>query len=123
MMLEVLFARAAQRITFLRLCLCGLGVGAAVHLSCVLHRRFGVLASVWDALACVATAVAFGAVMLFSGEGVRAYGALGLAVGAALYGAGIVPLLRAVAKLWHGRKPKQAGKAKSHAEMNTQNTS
>lgn len=115
MMLEVLFARAAQRTAFLRMCLCGLAVGAALHISRGLHRRKRWLGWVWDVCCCAATAVAFGVVTLLSEGGVRAYGLLGLAVGAALYGAGIGPVLEAAGRF--GRKrfakksEKQAGKS------------
>lgn len=113
-MLEVLFARAAQRTAFLRMCLCGLAVGAALHVSRGLHRRKRWLGWVWDVCCCCAAAAAFGVVTLLSEGGVRAYGLLGLAVGAALYGAGLGPVLaaagQAVRKRFAKKSAEQAGK-------------
>lgn len=118
-MLEALFARRGQCEAFLRLCLCGVALGAALQLSRTLHRRSRLAGSVWDVVWCAAGALAFGAVTLRSGGGARAYGLLGLMLGAALWGAGVAPLLSAAAKLCRKSSPAQAGKAQARDEFNT----
>ena len=50
---------------------------------------------------------------------VTRYGLLGLMLGAALWGAGVAPLLSAAAKLCRKSSPAQAGKVQAHDEFNT----
>ena len=99
MILENLFAQAAQGRTFLLMCVCGLALGAMLHLSRALRGW-----KVWlGAAADILTALLLGGmtlgVMLRSGEGLRGYALLGLLLGAALYEAGLSRLLMALGRL------------------------
>lgn len=98
MTLEVLFARAAQSAAFLKLCACGLMVGAALQCSGWLHGRRQWLGNVWDAVWVTLLLIGVFAIMLFSGEGVRLYALVGLALGAAIYGMGVRVVVSALAK-------------------------
>lgn len=89
MILENLFAQAAQGRTFLLMCVCGLALGAMLHLSRALRGWRAWLGAAADALtALLLGGMALG-VMLLSGEGLRGYALLGLLLGAALYEAGL----------------------------------
>lgn len=85
----------------MRLCVCGLLLGAALQLSGLLHRHKPWLGSVWDAVWSAALTLAVTAVMLLSGGGVRLYGLLGLILGAAVYGAGLRRLFSALGSALH----------------------
>ena len=89
MILENLFAQAAQGRTFLLMCVCGLMLGALLHLSRALRGWKPWLAGVIDALTALLLAGMALGVLLRSGEGLRGYALLGPLVGAALYQAGL----------------------------------
>ena len=97
MTLEVLFAKASQGRTFLLMLLCGVAMGLAVQLAGFLHRASRPLGMAADLLC--AAGLALGWILLFSGEGLRLYGLLGLCIGGAAYAAGIGPALD-----WFSRK-------------------
>ena len=93
MTLEVLFAKAHQPRTFLLMLLCGAAAGLLIHLACFLHRRSRILGMAADLLIAFGLAGALGWILLFSGEGLRLYGLLGLCIGGTLYTAGVGPIL------------------------------
>ena len=99
MTLEVLFAQAAQGRTFLLMLLCGAALALLVHLCGFLHRISCWLGMAGDLLCALGLAAALGWILLHSGEGLRLYGLLGGCVGAALYAAGIAPMVG-----WIGRR-------------------
>jgi len=88
MTLEVLFAQAQQGRTFLLMLLCGAAMGLAVQLAGLLHQRNRWWGMAADLLCALLLALALGAILLRSGEGLRLYGLLGLCIGALLYIAG-----------------------------------
>ena len=99
MILENLFAQAAQGRTFLLMCLCGLLFGAMLHLSRALRGWKPWLGTTVDALATLLLGgIALG-VMLSSGGGLRGYALLGLLLGAALYETGLRRLMDALGRL------------------------
>ena len=89
MILENLFAQAAQGRTFLMMCVCGLALGAMLQLSRALRRRRAWMGNLCDAAAAVLLGGMALGVMLLSGGGLRGYALLGLLIGAALYQAGL----------------------------------
>ena len=89
MILENLFAQAAQGRTFLLMCLCGLLLGGLLHLSRALRRWRPWLGNAVDGLAAVLLGALALGVLLASGGGLRGYALLGLLIGAALYQAGL----------------------------------
>ena len=99
MILENLFAQAAQGRTFLMMCVCGLVLGAMLHLSRALRQVRPWLGNLCDALAAVLLGGMALGVMLLSGEGLRGYALLGLLIGAALYQAGLSRVLGALGGL------------------------
>ena len=107
MTLEVLFAAAGQRRTFLLMALLGASVALLIHLGGSLHRVSRPLGMVADLLTAIGFALAAAWVILCSGEGLRLYGLLGLCIGGAVYAAGIGPLFRWLADtLCRPRRPK-----------------
>ena len=98
MILENLFAQAAQGRTFLLMCVCGLSLGAMLHLSRALRGWKPWLGSVADALAALLLGGMVLGVMLSSGGGLRGYALLGLLVGAALYEAGLRRVISALGR-------------------------
>lgn len=96
MMLENLFAQAAQEQTFLWLTAGGFGLGLLVQAACALRRVSRVAGLAGDVL----TALAAGALLLWVltrfGGGLRAYGLLGLLIGLLLYFAGVSRLVSAL---------------------------
>ena len=97
MILENLFAQAAQGRTFLQMCVCGLLLGAMLHLSRTLRGVRPWLGNLVDAAVAVLLGGSALWVLLGSGEGLRGYALLGLLIGAALYQAGVG---RAVSRIW-----------------------
>ena len=97
MILENLFAQAAQGRTFLQMCVCGLLLGAMLHLSRTLRGVRPWLGNVADVAAALLLSGSALWVLLGSGGGLRGYALLGLLIGAALYQAG---LSRVVAWVW-----------------------
>lgn len=96
--LEALFARAAQGRIFLLLLAGGLLLGGLLTLAGMMRRRIRLLGAALDALcALVAGAMVLGA-MLLSGDGLRLYALLGLALGAALYMVGVQPAVSAAGR-------------------------
>ena len=91
MTLEVLFAAAGQRRTFLLMGLLGAALALLVHLGGSLHRVSRPLGMAADLLTAVGFVLAAAWVILCSGEGLRLYGLLGLCIGGALYASGIAP--------------------------------
>ena len=89
MILENLFAQAAQGRTFLMMCVCGLLTGAMLHLSRALRRQRPWLGNVIDLLTALLSGGSALIVLLRGGEGLRGYALLGLLIGAALYQAGL----------------------------------
>ena len=96
MILENLFAQAAQGRTFLLMCLCGLMLGAMLHLSRALRRCRPWLGNIADVLAALMLGAAALWVLLGSGGGLRGYALLGLLIGAVLYQAGISRIIGAL---------------------------
>lgn len=89
MMLENLFAHAAQEQAFLAMMAGGLALGAVLQLNGALRRRWRAMGFLWDGLfALLALALAL-LVMLRFGSGLRAYALLGATLGMLLYHAGI----------------------------------
>lgn len=99
MILENLFAQAAQGRTFLLMCVCGLLLGAMLHLSRALRGWRAWLGAAADILTALALGGMALAVMLVSGGGLRGYALLGLLLGAALYEAGLSRALTALGRL------------------------
>lgn len=103
MILENLFAQAAQGRTFLLMCACGLPLGAMLHLSRALRGWKPWLGAVADAAATILLAGLVLRVMLDSDGSLRGYALLGLLLGAAIYGAGMSHAIDALGRLL--RKP------------------
>ena len=101
MILENLFAQAAQGRTFLMMCVCGLLLGAMLHLSRALRRRRTWLGNAVDLLSAILLGGMALIVLLRAGDGLRGYALLGLLLGAALYQAGLSRLLAALAHSAH----------------------
>lgn len=99
MILENLFAQAAQGQTFLLMCACGLLLGAMLHLSRALRQRRPWLGNAMDAAAALLLGGMALGVMLRGGEGLRGYALLGLLIGAALYQAGLGRIVRLLGRL------------------------
>ena len=99
MILENLFAQAAQGRTFLLMCVCGLPLGAMLHLSRALRGWKPWLGAVADAAAAILLAGMVLGVMLGSGEGLRGYALLGLLLGTALYTAGLSHVMTGLGRL------------------------
>ena len=99
MILENLFAQAAQGRTFLMMCVCGLTLGAMLHLSRALRRHRPWMGNLCDvAAAALLGGMALG-VMLQSGGGLRGYALLGLLIGEALYQAGVSRVVSMLGRL------------------------
>ena len=111
MMLENLFAQAAQGRTFLMMCACGLLLGAMLHLSRALRRKRPWLGNAVDLLAALLLGGVALIVLMSSGDGLRGYALLGLLLGAALYQAGLSRLLSALARPVYFLLQKIPGKA------------
>ena len=119
MILENLFAQAAQGRTFLMMCVCGLLLGAMLHLSRALRHRRTWLGNAVDLLAAILLGGMVLVVLLPSGGGLRGYALLGLLLGAALYQAGLSRLLSALARSAHflaQKIPRKAGNDPSAGE-------
>ena len=99
MTLEVLFAAAGQRRTFLLMALLGAAVSLLIHLGGSLHRFSRPLGMVADLLTAIGFALAAAWIILGSGEGLRLYGLLGLCIGGTLYLGGVAPAVE-----WAGSK-------------------
>lgn len=104
MTLELLFAAAAQRRTFLLMGLLGAAMALLIHLNGCLHRASRPLGMAGDLLIAGLFALAGAQIILGSGEGLRGYGLLGLLIGGALYLGGVAPAVEWVGKL--SRRPK-----------------
>ena len=102
MTLEVLFAAAGQRRTFLLMMLLGAALALLVHLGGSLHRVSRPRGMVADLLTAIGFALAAAWVILCSGEGLRLYGLLGLCIGGALYLGGLAPAVE-----WAGKFPRK----------------
>lgn len=105
MMLEVLFAQAVQGRTFLLMALCGFLLGALSCGSGCLHRLHRALGLAADAFIGLALAVCCGWILLFSGEGLRLYGLLGLCIGGAAACAVSTWALGLAIRLWRRLRP------------------
>lgn len=116
-MLEALFAREAQCRAFVQLCLCGVAAGAWLHASCGVYRRSRWLGAVWDAIGAAALGAGWLLTMLHSGDGVRAYGVLGILLGVLLYWLGVKPVVRMICKSCCIFSHRKAGNAGTDAEM------
>ena len=97
--LEALFARAEQGRIFLLLLPGGMALGALFTLGGRLRRYGRVLSWAADALCALLAAALMWAAAFLGGDGLRLYALLGLLLGAALWRAGIQPLLDALAGL------------------------
>lgn len=104
MTLELLFAAAAQRRTFLLMGLLGAAIALLIHLNGRLHRTSRPLGMAGDLLIAGLFALAGAQIILGNGEGLRGYGLLGLLIGGALYLGGVAPAVEWVGKL--SRRPK-----------------
>ena len=99
MILENLFAQAAQGRTFLLMCLCGLLLGMMLHLSRALRGLKPWLGNACDGIAAMLLGGMALGVLLSSGAGLRGYALLGLLVGAALYQAGLSRIVNRLCRL------------------------
>lgn len=111
MMLETLFAHQQQEQVFLSLLLCGLVLGAMLHLGVWLRRRHRLLGGVWDVLTALGCAAMVLGVMLRYHQGLRAYGALGILLGILLYLAGLSQPISALGRLLQKYKDSHRPKA------------
>ena len=93
MMLENLFAQAAQSRTFLLMCLLGLAAGLLSDLSKGLGRLHPLLGWLGDALLALVIAAGVLGALIAGQSGLRLYAALGLVIGAALYHTGVQPVI------------------------------
>lgn len=98
MTLEVLFARQGQSAAFLRMVICGLAAGVVLDVCLLLCRRRPGLTVLWDVLAAILCGAMLLPAVLLAGEGLRAYELLGLALGGALYAAGLRTVLSAIGR-------------------------
>lgn len=89
MMLENLFAQAGQSRVFLQMCLLGLAAGLGSDLSRGLERIHPLLGWLGDAALTAGVGLGVLIVLITGSSGLRLYALLGLAVGAALYHAGL----------------------------------
>lgn len=119
MILENLFAQAAQGRTFLMMCVCGLALGAMLQLSRALRRRRAWMGNLCDAAAAVLLGGMALGVMLLSGGGLRGYALLGLLIGAALYQAGLSRVVSAVGG-WLARAVQFLGQKYPRKEGNSE---
>lgn len=99
MMLENLFAHAAQEQTFLAMMACGLALGGALQCSGALRHRWKALGFLWDGLFALLALILALMVMLRFGSGLRAYALLGVTLGMLLYHAGVSRVVSAAARL------------------------
>ncbi len=99
MMLENLFARSGQEEVFLYMTGCGFLFGMLLHLSGMIRRSRRLLGALGDLLSAAALGGMLLMILLHYGGGVRAYGLLGLLIGALLYWAGVSRLIDAMAAL------------------------
>ena len=111
MTLEVLFAAAGQRRTFLLMGLLGAALALLVHLGGSLHRVSRPLGMAADLLTTADFVLAATWIILGRGEGKRRYGLLGLGIGGALYLGGVAPAVEWVKK----RRPRRPGQADEHS--------
>lgn len=121
MMLETLFAHQQQEQAFLSLMVCGLVLGAMLHLGIALQRHHPVLGRLWDGLTALCCAAMLFGVMLRYHQGLRAYGALGILLGILLYLAGLSQPIAALGRLLQKYKdshPPKAGKRPLDDESN-----
>ena len=98
MTIEVLFAAATQRRTFLLMGLLGAALALLIHLGSSLHRVSRPMGMTCDLLIAALFALAVSRIILHSGEGLRLYGLLGLCIGGALYLGGIAPAVNWLGK-------------------------
>ena len=111
-MMEKLFALQHQRETFLLLCAGGFALGLVIDLTRIARRMGRMAALAGDVLAALALFALLAYASLRSGEGLRLYGLLGAALGAAVYLAVVSRALRGAccqmkklaARLSSGRK-------------------
>ncbi len=115
MMLENLFAQAVQGRTFLLCCLLGLMAGLLCDGAKGLGRLHPILGWLGDALSALVVALGVLLALLLGGSGMRGYMVLGLILGAALYHAGLRPVVSALAG-WMMKFRRQAGNADSGDE-------
>lgn len=116
MTLEVLFARAGQGQTFLRLVVCGLIYGAIADGCLTLKGRCPALTPLWGVAAGLSLAALVLPVMLLSGEGMRLYGLLGLVIGLTLYASGAGYAIHALCRRWKKRKTSRPKAGRTHAD-------
>lgn len=108
--LELLFAQAAQRQTFLLLTAGGAVLGLLLHAAGKLHRYSRAAGMAADALCAMAAAALVMGAALRSGEGLRGYAFLGLLTGTLLYRTGVQPLAAGVVRRVKRLLPKQAAR-------------
>lgn len=117
MMLETLFAQAAQGRTFLLMCLWGVAAGVCLHLTGLLRRWKPWLGVVGEALGVAVLCVLALGTVLLSGGGLRLYGLLGLTLGMLAYRAGLQPTLDALGRvLYRGYRKLAALAGKFHTD-------
>ena len=93
MMLESLFARSGQEEVFLSMTGCGFLFGMLLHFSGMMRRSRRLLGILGDLLSAIALGGMLMLILLRYGGGMRAYGLLGLLIGALLYWAGVSRLI------------------------------
>ena len=120
MMLENLFAQAVQGRTFLLCCLLGLLAGLLCDGAKGLGRLHPRLGWMGDALSALTIALGVLIALLLGGSGMRGYMVLGLILGAALYHAGLRPVVGALAG-WMQKFRRQAGNPPGDDESNRNN--
>lgn len=122
MILENLFARAAQGQAFLWLMVCGLLLGLLLHLSAAVHRGHPWLGLLCDLIFALCAGSMALMVLLRFGGGLRAYGLLGVLVGLLLYFAGLSRLLEGAARRFSrlmARREKKFAEAGNHAGISS----
>lgn len=100
-MMEKLFALQHQRETFLLLCAGGFALGLVIDLTRIARRMGRMAALAGDVLAALALFALLAYASLRSGEGLRLYGLLGAALGAAVY---LAVVSRALQGAWRQMK-------------------
>lgn len=130
MMLESLFAHAAQEQTFLVMMASGLALGCALQLSGALRRKWKTLGFLWDGLFALFALILALMVMLRFGSGLRAYALLGITLGMLLYHAGVSRVVTSVARLtgrffqkWSKSADPKEGEAQGNGECIPSQTS
>ncbi len=119
MTLEVLFAREGQGTAFLLAVLFGAAAGLVVRGCGAFHGAGRIAGALADALGGMALTAGALALLLQTGAGIHLYVLLGVFIGAALYLAGMDPVVMKVGQLLRKSFSPQAGKRDTNEESFT----